>query len=68
LNYFLLFIWKICFVFTQESQTQCNDIENERQRIQTEFENYYQQTHHLEQLQQQKSLISNNSEEINQVF
>ncbi|CAF3872198.1 unnamed protein product [Rotaria sp. Silwood2] len=49
----------------RESQTRCNDVENERQRIQTEFENYYQRTHHLEDLQQQ-SPISNDSDQINQ--
>ncbi|CAF1198414.1 unnamed protein product [Adineta steineri] len=50
----------------RESQNRCTELENERQRIQTEIENYYQRTQHLEELQQQKSLISNNSEEINQ--
>ncbi|CAF0756075.1 unnamed protein product [Rotaria sordida] len=49
----------------RESQTRCTDLENERQRIQTEFENYYQRTHHLEELQQQ-SPTSNNSDQINQ--
>ncbi|CAF3416009.1 unnamed protein product [Rotaria sp. Silwood1] len=49
----------------RESQTRCTDLENERQRIQTEFENYYQRTHHLEELQQ-PSPISNNSDQINQ--
>ncbi|CAF4602730.1 unnamed protein product [Rotaria sp. Silwood1] len=49
----------------RESQTRCTDLENERQRIQTEFENYYQRTHHLEELQQ-PSPTSNNSDQINQ--
>ncbi len=51
----------------QDSQTRCIDLENERQRIQTEFEDYYQRTHHLEELQQQKSL-NNSSEPIVQVL
>ena len=38
----------------QDSQTRCTDIESERQRIQTEFEDYYRRTHHLEELQQQQ--------------
>lgn len=37
-----------------DSQTRSTDLENERQRIQTEFEDYYQRTHHLEELQQQQ--------------
>jgi hypothetical protein len=65
------FLCKHAFCFIQESQTRSTELENERQRIQTEFENYYQRTHHLEELQQQqqqKSLIANNSDQINQVF
>ncbi|UJR35921.1 hypothetical protein I4U23_028663 [Adineta vaga] len=56
----------------RDSQTRCTDLEEERQRIQTEFENYYQRMHELEELQQQqqqqqqKSIINNHSEEINQ--
>jgi uncharacterized coiled-coil DUF342 family protein len=40
----------------RDFQSRCTDLENERQRIQTEFEDYYQRTHHLEEQQQQKSL------------
>ncbi len=47
----------------QDSQTRCIDLENERQRIQTEFEDYYQRTHHLEELQQQQQKSLNNSSE-----
>ena len=64
-----LFRLLIIHIFViQESQTRCTELENERQRIQTDFETYYQRTHHLEELQQQKSLPNNNSEPINQVF
>ncbi len=50
----------------QDSQTRCIDLENERQRIQTEFEDYYQRTHHLEELQQKS--LNNSSEPIVQVL
>ncbi|CAF3690323.1 unnamed protein product [Rotaria socialis] len=54
----------------RDSQSRCNELENERQRIQTEFENYYQRIHHLEELQQQQqqqqSPISSNGDQINQ--
>lgn len=51
----------------QESQSRCNELENERQRIQNDFENYYQHTNQLEELQQQKSVVNNNSDSIEQV-
>ena len=51
----------------QESQNRCTELENERQRIQNDFENYYQHTHQLEELQQQKSVVNNNSDSIEQV-
>ncbi|CAF0908695.1 unnamed protein product [Adineta ricciae] len=38
-----------------DSQTRCTEIENEKQRIQSDFDEYYQRTQHLEELQQ-KSL------------
>ncbi|CAF0988438.1 unnamed protein product [Adineta ricciae] len=56
----------------RDSQTRCADLENERQRIQIEFETYYQRMHQLEELQaqqqqqQQKALLNNNAEEIHQ--
>ncbi len=52
----------------QESQTRCTDLETERQRLQTEFESYYQRTHHLEELQQQQQKSLNTSDQINEVF
>jgi hypothetical protein len=51
----------------QESQTRCSELENERQRIQTDFENYYQQTQQLEESQQHKSMMNKNSDSIDQV-
>lgn len=55
----------------QESQNRCIESENERQRIQTDFETCYQQMQHLEDLQlqqqQQKSAASNSLDAIDQV-
>ncbi|UJR10119.1 hypothetical protein I4U23_014342 [Adineta vaga] len=36
----------------RDSQTRCTEIESEKQRIQTDFDEYYQRTQHLEELQQ----------------
>lgn len=35
----------------QDSEKQCADIEIEKQRIQSNYDEYYQRTHHLEELQ-----------------
>lgn len=60
----LIFLWY--FIFIQEAQSRCTDLDSERQRIQTEFESYYQRTQHLEEIQQH-SPTNNNGEQINQV-
>ena len=68
-NCFILVRTQIDLIL-QDSQTRCADLENERQRIQIEFEAYYQRMHQLEELQaqqQQKALLNNNTEEIHQV-
>lgn len=36
------------FFFQKESQTRCTELESEKQRIQTDFDEYYQRTYHLE--------------------
>jgi hypothetical protein len=36
---------------SKDSQTRCTELENEKQRIQSEFDEFYQRTHHLESIQ-----------------
>jgi chromosome segregation ATPase len=41
----------------QDSQTKCTELENEKQRVQDDFDQYYQRTHHLEELQQKSTQV-----------
>jgi len=53
----------------QDCEHRSADLETERQRIQIEFENYYQRTHHLEELQlqkQQEQKSQNTEDEVHQ--
>jgi hypothetical protein len=43
----VLFVIKIIF-FLKDSQIRSTEIENEKQRIQMDYDEYYQRTHHLE--------------------
>lgn len=55
-----------CSAF-EDSQNRCVELENERQRIQNDFENFYQQTQEAEKLQKENAANNQNSEPIEQV-
>jgi valyl-tRNA synthetase len=47
----------------QDSQTRSTELENEKQRIQNDFDEYFQRTHHLEELQQKSIQVRKTKKE-----